>query len=111
MKEEEEDEKHCMAMGGGWETPITGKGSEAPEKKLLGAPPTQGVSKASEKNFLVLPQGLMGGGSCLALPQEVLNPGEGRDGGLQPSSDLQSVRENLDPLQKIPWRFVQQFGP
>ena len=80
------------------------------QKKISGGTSYPGGSEASEKNFLVLDQGIMGGGSCLAHPQGVPTPGEGRDGGLQPPSDFQSVCEKLDPLQKIPWRFAQNIG-
>ena len=48
IEAEEEDEKHCMAIGYGSETPFTG-GSKAPENFFLGAPPTQGVRSIGEK--------------------------------------------------------------
>ena len=72
--EEEEDEKHCMAIGCGSETPFLG-GSKAPEfffseisfrggpkrrrKIFLGLLLPRGP-KVSEKNFLILDQGIMG---------------------------------------------------
>ena len=80
------------------------RGSEALGEKIQGAP-TQGGPKRL-KLFPGDPCG--GGGSHLTHPQEVSTPGEGRVGGLQPPPDFQSVCESEDPLQKIPWQFVQQ---